>query len=164
RPARRSPARVWLRRGDGHARRGRRRSRRTGHGARRRTGGGRMSYLALAATNVVRSPVRSALRAVILAAAVALLGAMLLFIGRSLQTMTSSATRSVPLDWQSPSSSYATAVRAARGVARQNGVVEAVPAATASFAGAEHTKAGVGTIRSAAGAILAVPPNYLDRL
>ena len=123
-----------------------------------------MSYLALAATNVVRSPVRSALRAVILAAAVALLGAMLLFIGRSLQTMTSSATRSVPLDWQAPSSSYATAARAARGVARQSGVVEAVPAATASFAGAEHTKARVGTIRSAAGAILAVPPHYLDRL
>jgi putative ABC transport system permease protein len=123
-----------------------------------------VTFLALAAANVVRSPLRSALRALILAAAVALLGAMLLFIGRSLQTMTSSATRSVPLDWQAPSSSYHASVRAAAGVARQPGVLEAVPVATSSFAGAEHAKPGVGTIRSAAGAILAVPPRYLDRL
>src|SRR5262249_27774781 len=73
-------------------------------------------------------------------------------------------TRSGPLDWQAPTTSYRAAKGAARGVARQDGVLQAVPAATASFAGAEHTKAGVGTIRSAAGAILAVPPHYLDRL
>ncbi len=36
------------------------------------------------------------------AAAVALLGSMLLFIGHSLRTMTGSAIRSVPLDWQGP--------------------------------------------------------------
>ena len=41
-------------------------------------------------------------------------------------------------------------------------MLDAVPAATASFAGATHVKAGVGTIRSGAGSILAVPPNYLD--
>jgi putative ABC transport system permease protein len=123
-----------------------------------------VSYIVLAVANVVRTPLRTALRALILAAAVALLGAMLLFIGRSLQTMTSTATRSVPLDWQSPASSYRAAVRAAAGVARQAGVLEAAPTATASFAGAVHTKPGVGTIQSAAGSILAVPPHYLDHL
>ena len=48
-----------------------------------------------------------------LAAAVALLGAMLLFIGHSLRTMTASATRSVPLDWQGPVSSYKAAQKVA---------------------------------------------------
>ena len=58
--------------------------------------------------------------------AVALLGAMLLFVGHSLRTMTASAVRSVPLDWQGPVGS----VRAGRsasaaGVARQPGVAQA---------------------------------------
>src|SRR5207302_11313793 len=97
-------------------------------------------------------------------AAVALVGAMILFVGHSLQTMTASATRSIPLDWQSPVPSYPAAVRSAAGVARQRGVLEAVPAATAPFAGAEHLKPGVGRIRSAAGSILAVPPPYLAHL
>ena len=52
-----------------------------------------------------------------------MLGAMLLFIGRSLQTMVSTATASVPLDWQAPVASRAAAVRAAAGVARQPGVL-----------------------------------------
>ena len=123
-----------------------------------------MTYFGLALANVLRTPLRSAFRVLILAAAVALLGAMLLFIGRSLQTMVSTATASVPLDWQAPVASQAAAVRAGAGVARQPGVLEAAPVATASFAGVEHTKPGVGTIRSAAGAILAVSPNYLEHL
>ena len=76
-----------------------------------------MSVLALATANLVRTPARTASRAIVLAAAVALVGAMILFVGHSLQTMTASATRSVPLDWQSPVPSYPAAVRSAAGVA-----------------------------------------------
>ena len=119
-----------------------------------------MSLAALAVSNLVRTPVRTAVRAVVLALAVALVGAMVLFVGRSLQTMTASATRGVPLDWQAPVASYSAALRAAHGVATQHGVVEAVPAATATFAGAEHTKGSL-IIRSGNGSILAVPPDYL---
>jgi putative ABC transport system permease protein len=109
---------------------------------------------------LVRAPGRTLVRVVTLAAAVGLLGAMLLFVGHSLQTMTGGAVRSVPLDWQGPVESYRAAQRAAAGVRRQPGVAEAVPTATASFAGIEHTSAAVGTIRSGAGSILAVPPGY----
>jgi len=84
---------------------------------------------------------------------------MLLFVHSSLGTMTTGAVRSVPLDWQGPVSSYKAAARTAEGVSRQPGVLEAVPAATAPFAGLEH-HAPVGDIRSASGAILAVPPAY----
>ncbi len=60
----------------------------------------------LALPGLLRSPVRTLVRIVVLAAAVALLGSMLLFIGHSLRTMTGSAVRSVPLDWQGPVGSY----------------------------------------------------------
>ena len=63
------------------------------------------------------SPVRTLTRVLVLAAAVGLLGAMLLFIGNSLRTMTGTAIRSVPLDWQGPVASYAQA--AARGRRRR---------------------------------------------
>src|SRR5439155_280397 len=88
---------------------------------------------------------------------------MILFIGHSLRTMTSSAVRSVPLDWQGPVSSYGAAVRVANGVAKQPGVLEASPAATAPFTAAAH-RAPVGEIRAGAGAILAVPPGYLRHI
>jgi len=117
----------------------------------------------LAIVGLVRTPLRTAIRAVTLAAAVALLGAMLLFIGHSLRTMTASATRSVPLDWQGPVGSYAADLRVAAGVARQPGVLQAAPVATAPFAGIEH-RAAVGTIRSGAGSILGVPPGYLAHM
>jgi putative ABC transport system permease protein len=117
----------------------------------------------LALTGLVRAPLRTAVRIVSLAAAVALIGAMILFVGHSLRTMTASATRSVPLDWQGPVGSYAAAVRVAAGVARQQGVDEASPVATAPFASIVHD-AAVGRIRSGAGAVLAVPPGYLDHI
>jgi putative ABC transport system permease protein len=117
----------------------------------------------LALVGLVRAPLRSVVRVLSLAAAVALLGAMVLFVGHSLRTMTASATRSVPLDWQGPVSSYDAAQRAAAGVARQPGVLQASAVATAPFAGAVH-HAGVGTIRSGAGSILAVPPGYLAHI
>jgi putative ABC transport system permease protein len=118
----------------------------------------------LAFVELARAPGRTGLRVLTLAASVGLLAAMLLFVGHSLQTMTGSAVRSVPLDWQGPVGTYAAARRVAGGVARQPGVAEAVPVATAPFAGLEHSSRTAGTIRSGAGALLAVPPRYLVRL
>lgn len=117
----------------------------------------------LALVGLVRAPLRTAVRALSLAAAVALIGAMILFVGHSLRTMTSSATRSVPLDWQGPVNSYASALHVAAGVKRQTGVQQASPTATAPFASIVH-QAPVGTIRSGAGTILAVPAGYLDHI
>ncbi|MDX6467595.1 MAG: putative transport system permease protein, partial [Gaiellaceae bacterium] len=102
---------------------------------------------------------RAATRLVTLALAVALLAAMLLFIGHSLGTMTQGAVQSVPVEWQGPVGSQAAAQRVAGRVAGQSGMLAAAPVATAPFAGIEHT-AAAGTIRSGAGSILAVPPNY----
>ncbi len=114
----------------------------------------------LAVVGLLREPARSALRALTLAAAVALLAAMLLFVGHSLQTMTAGAVRSVPLDWQGPVASYSAAQRVGGNVSRQAGVLTAQPVATAPFAGVEHQAPGIGTIRAGAGSILAVPPGY----
>jgi putative ABC transport system permease protein len=114
----------------------------------------------LAVVGLVRAPGRAATRLVTLALAVALLAAMLLFIGHSLGTMTQGAVRSVPVDWQGPVASYTAAQRVATGVGRQPGVLAAAPVATAPFSGIEHV-ASAGTIRSGAGSILAVPSGYL---
>jgi MacB-like protein len=116
-----------------------------------------MTSLALA--RLARAPVPTLIRTLALAAAVALLGSMLLFVGHSLRTMTAGAVRNVPLDWQAPVSSFGAAVRAARDVGRQPDVRAAAPVATAPFAGIEHTSPA-GTIRAGTGAILAVPPDY----
>jgi putative ABC transport system permease protein len=110
-----------------------------------------------------RSPGRTLVRTVVLAAAVALLGSMLLFVGHSLRTMTSSAVRSVPLDWQGPVSSYGQAQRVAAGVAAQAGIEQASPAATAPFAGASHIGPS-GTTDAGAGSLLAVGPGYLSHI
>ena len=117
----------------------------------------------LAAAGLIRSPGRTLTRIVVLAAAVALLGAMLLFVGHSLRTMTGSAVRNVPLDWQGPVASYSQAQRVAAGVARQPGIIQASAAATAPFAGASHAGAG-GTTSAGRGAVLAVPPGYLSHI
>ena len=114
----------------------------------------------LAFSELVRAPGRTIVRVLTLAAAVGLLGAMVLFVGHSLGTMTTGAVRSVPLDWQGPVGSYRSATQVTASVARQPGVVEAVPSATAPFAGLEHVSASAGTIRAGAGSILAVPPGY----
>jgi len=117
----------------------------------------------LALTGLTRAPGRTLIRIFTLAAAVALLGAMLLFIGHSLQTMTGGAVRSVPIDWQGPVGSYSAALRATRGVARLPGVLEAAPVATAPFKGIEH-RAAAGRVRAGAGAILAIPPGYSNHI
>ncbi|MGZ4257009.1 MAG: hypothetical protein ACXVRE_04520, partial [Gaiellaceae bacterium] len=114
---------------------------------------------ALALRGLLRSPGRSVARVLVLAIAVALLGSMLIFIGHSLRTMTQGAVRSVPLDWQGPVPSHRAAVVVAGRVARQPGIQEATPVATAPFAGASH-RAPVGLINASAGAILAVAPRY----
>ena len=118
----------------------------------------------LAAIGLVRAPARTTVRVLTLAAAVALLGAMLLFVGHSLGTMTVGAVRSVPLDWQGPVASNAAARRLAQRVARQPGVLSAQAVATAPFAGLEHTSTRAGTIRAGAGSILAVAPGYLAHI
>ena len=114
----------------------------------------------LAVVGLLREPARTALRAFTLASAVALLAAMLLFVGHSLGTMTGGAVRSVPLDWQGPVGSYGAARLVAENVARQPGVLSAQPVATAPFVGVEHEAPHVGTIRAGAGSILAIPPGY----
>jgi putative ABC transport system permease protein len=113
----------------------------------------------LAMAGLLRAPGRTATRTLVLAAAVALLGSMLLFVGHSLRTMTGSAVRSVPLDWQGPVGSYAQALKVSEGVARQPGVRQASAAATAPFASASHV-GGAGTTSAGSGAILGVSPGY----
>jgi putative ABC transport system permease protein len=113
----------------------------------------------LALRGLARSPGRTLARVLVLAAAVALLGSMLLFVGHSLRTMTGAAIRGVPLDWQGPVASYQQAQAVAARVASQPGVLQASAAATAPFARASHTgPAGVSTAGS--GSLLAIGPGY----
>jgi putative ABC transport system permease protein len=117
----------------------------------------------LAVAGLLRSPGRTAVRIAVLAAAVALLGSMLLFIGHSLRTMTGSAISNVPLDWQGPVGSYGQARSVAGGVAAQPGIQQASATATAPFAGASHT-GPAGTTDAGSGQLLAVPPDYLTHI
>ena len=110
-----------------------------------------------------RRPGQTATQALVLAVAVALLGAMILFIGHSLRTMTASATRSVPLDLQGPVASYGQARTLAAGIAGRPDVAQASAVATAPFAGLSH-RGGAGVTDAGAGAVLAVPPGYLDKI
>jgi putative ABC transport system permease protein len=117
----------------------------------------------LSLAGLLRAPLRTIVRVAVLAAAVALLGAMLLFVGHSLRTMTGSAIRSVPLDWQGPVGSYRQAVSVARGVSGQAGIEQSSATATAPFAGAAHSGAS-GRTDAGSGSILAVPPDYLAHI
>jgi putative ABC transport system permease protein len=119
--------------------------------------------LRLGIARLRRRPAQSATQALVLALAVALLGAMILFIGHSLRTMTASATHSVPLDLQGPVGDYGQAQALARGIAGQPDVAQASAVATAPFAGIGH-RGGAGVTAAGAGAILAVPPDYLHRI
>lgn len=112
---------------------------------------------------LLRTPLRSAVRALVLMVSVALLGAMVLFIGHSLRTMTATAVRSVPLDWQGPVGSATAAQRVAHRVAQQPGIGAAEPVATAPFAGAIHASQA-GTVRAGSGFVVAVPPRYQQEL
>ena len=112
---------------------------------------------------LVRQPAKTLTRVLVLALAVALVGSMLAFIGHSLRTMTASAVRSVPLDWQGPVASYPKAQSLSAGVARQRGVAYAAPSATGPFAGITHAGSS-GLASSGSGSILAVPPNYASHI
>src|SRR5205807_10648852 len=119
--------------------------------------------LRFALAGIVRVPGRTLVRIVVLAVAVALLGSMLLFIGHSLRTMTGSAIRGVPLDWQGPVSSYGQARRVAAGIAAQPGIQQASATATAPFTAASHSVAA-GTTNAGSGQVLAVSPGYLTHI
>jgi len=119
--------------------------------------------LSLGLARLRRRPGQTAAQGLVLALAVALLGAMLLFIGHSLRTMSASATRSVPLDLQGPVASYPKARALAGAVARQPEVAQASPVATAPFAGVSHVGAA-GVTDAGAGAILAAPHDYLRHI
>jgi putative ABC transport system permease protein len=117
----------------------------------------------LAISGLGRARSRTALRIVVLAAATALLGGMILFVGNSLRTMSGSAVRSVPLDLQGPVGSYQQDQRIAAGIARQPGVLQSSPTATGPLAGTTHSGAA-GSTSAGAGAVLAVPPDYLAHI
>jgi putative ABC transport system permease protein len=114
----------------------------------------------LATAGLLRSPARSILRVAVLALAAALLGSMLLFIGHSLRTMTSSAVHGVPLDWQGPVPSQQQATRIAARVGTLPGILHASPVATAPFVATAH-RSSAGTIRTGRGSVFAVPHGYL---
>ncbi len=116
--------------------------------------------LALGIARLRRRRGQTATEVMVLAAAVALLGSMILFIGHSLGTMTDATTRSVPLDLQGPVSSYGKARSLAARIAARPEVQGAAAAATAPFIGVEHQGAA-GNTAAGAGAVLAVPPDYL---
>ena len=121
------------------------------------------TFVPLAWAGLRRAPGRTATRVVVLAAAVALLGGMILFIGNSMRTVSSSAVRSVPLDLQGPVSSYKKATSVASGIAAQRGVLQASPTATAPIAKAIH-RGPAGVSSAGAGGLLAVPRDYATHI
>ena len=92
--------------------------------------------MGLALAGLARNPGRTLLRIGVVAASVALLGAMIVFIGNSLSSASATALRTVPLDWQGPVDSGQHARTVAAAAARQDGVAQASATATAPFAAA----------------------------
>src|SRR5882757_8400453 len=119
--------------------------------------------LQLGLARLRRRPGATLTQGFVLAVAVALLGAMILFIGHSLRTMTATATRSVPLDLQGPVTSYEKASSLAHRIGREPDVAQSSPVATAPFTGIAHHGAE-GATAAGSGSILAVPPNYLEHI
>jgi putative ABC transport system permease protein len=117
--------------------------------------------LRLALAGARRRPVHAATQVIVLAAAVALLGAMILFVGHSLRSMTASVTRTVPLDLQGPVASAAEAQSVASAVRRQPDIAQAAATATAPFAGIGH-EGRAGVTSAGHGYALAVEPGYLQ--
>jgi putative ABC transport system permease protein len=119
--------------------------------------------ISLALAGLRRRPVRTVSRVAVVAVAVGLLVAMILFIGNALRTAAASSLRQVPLDLQAPVTSLAKDRRAAGVVARQPGVSYAAAAATAPFASAGRTSGGLST-QTSGGAVLAVPAGYVSHV
>ena len=122
-----------------------------------------MTTLRLVSAGLIRSPSKTIVRIVVLAASVALIGGMLLFVGNSLRAISGSAVRSVPLDWQGPVNSFKQDQQVAASVARQPGVQQASATATAPFVRATHGQSGNVT-SAGKGSVLAVPPGYLSHI
>jgi putative ABC transport system permease protein len=120
------------------------------------------TVLPLALSRLGRRPAQTATQALVLAAAVALLGAMIIFVGHSLRTMTASVTRSVPLDLQGPVRSYPRARALATRISATPEIGSAAPAATAPFTGIGH-RGPAGITSAGSGSILAVPAGYSHR-
>ncbi|MDQ6876485.1 MAG: hypothetical protein M3082_02065, partial [Candidatus Dormibacteraeota bacterium] len=95
-----------------------------------------------------------------IAASLALMASVLMFVSGNLSLMTASSAAKVRLDWQAGVPDQATAVSLAGRLAGVHGIVEATSAATATFTSANH-QVPAGTATSGAGSILAVPPDYL---
>lgn len=106
---------------------------------------------------------RTLTEVVAIAAALALLASILLFVSGNLSAMTRSAAGRVPLDWQAAVADQSTAQALAQKVAGISGVTEAKPAASATFSGATHQVAG-SLATAGAGSILVVPSDYLGQL
>jgi putative ABC transport system permease protein len=121
------------------------------------------SAVRLAISGLLRAPGRTLVRVLVLTASVALLGGMLLFVGNSLRTVAGSAVLGVPLDLQGPVSSDRQARAVATEVARQHGVLQSSPTATAPLAEAEHLGPN-GLTAAGAGAVLAVPLEYSSHI
>jgi putative ABC transport system permease protein len=115
--------------------------------------------VSLAIAGLRRRSTRTSLRVAVVAIAVGLLAAMIVFIGNSLRTASAGALRQVPLDLQAPVTSLAKDRQASLALARQSGVAYAAAAATAPFASAQHSGRGL-TSQTARGALLAVPRDY----
>src|ERR1700736_2231673 len=103
---------------------------------------------------------RSLAQVLAIAAALALLGSILLFVSGNLGLMTQSAAARVPLDWQAAVPDASAATTLAGNLRVVHGVVEAAPAATATMTGSRHDLSG-SVATAGTGSILAVPPDYL---
>jgi putative ABC transport system permease protein len=106
---------------------------------------------------------RSLAQVLAIAAALALLGSILLFVSGNLGLMTRSAAAGVPLDWQAAVPDASTATALAGKLRAVQGVVEAAPAATATITGARHDLSG-SVATAGGGSMLAVPVDYLGAL
>lgn len=113
----------------------------------------------LAWRGLLRTPGRTLVRILVLSAAVALLGGMLVFIGNSMRSVSSGAVRAVPIHLQGPVGSYSAAQSVANSLAQQSGVQQASAVGTAPLVSAQRVGA-VGVTQAGAGAVLGVPPGY----
>ena len=103
-------------------------------------------------------------RIVVLAAAVALLGSMLLFIGHSLRTMTGSAVRSVPLDWQGPVAPTRRRGRSPPASHAQPGIQQASADRDRAVRRRLAHRRRRARPNAGSGSLLAVPPGYLAHI
>ena len=113
----------------------------------------------LALAGLVARPGRTVLRIVVVAAAIALLAAMLLFIGNSLRSASAAPCARCRWTWQGPVSSARRRSSAAQAVAKQPGVARPRRRRPRRSLSTEH-RPGRQHDHRPKGAVLAVPANY----